>query len=40
MDFKGRLLLTENAPQKPMNKSVGMGLDVRDVSKAPKGGAA
>ena len=40
VDFKGRLLLTENAPQKPMNKSVGMGLDVRDVSKAPKGGAA
>lgn len=32
-DFKGRLMLSENAPRAPMNKRCGMGIDARTPEK-------
>lgn len=34
IDFKGRLMLTENAPRAPMNKRCGMDIDARVPSAA------
>ena len=40
LDFKGRLLLTDEAPKTPMNKRCGIGLDVREKPQDGKGGAS
>ena len=37
IDFKGRLLLSEDAPKAPLSKPCGIGLDVRDKTKPGKG---
>jgi ech hydrogenase subunit D len=40
VDFKGRFLLSEGAPAAPLNKRVGMGVDIRAKTSAPDGGKA
>lgn len=40
VDFKGRFLLSEGAPLAPLNKRVGMGVDIRAKAPAANGGQA
>lgn len=38
VDFKGRFLLSEGAPAAPLNKTVGMGVEIREKAPAADGG--
>lgn len=38
VDFKGRFILSEGAPVAPLNKRVGMGVDIREKTAAVDGG--
>jgi ech hydrogenase subunit D len=40
VDFKGRFLLSEGAPVAPLNKNVGMGVDIRAKPADADGGKA
>jgi ech hydrogenase subunit D len=40
IDFKGRLLLTDDAPKTPLDKKCGIGLDVRTKPQPGKGESA
>lgn len=42
VDYKGRFILSEGAPIAPLNKPVGIGLDIRAKAPAPaaEGGAS
>lgn len=40
VDFKGRFLLSEGAPVAPLNKNVGMGVDIRAKPAVADGGKA
>ena len=40
VDFKGRFILSEGAPVAPLNKNVGVGIDIRAKTPAVDGGKA
>lgn len=40
LDFKGRFILSEGAPVGPLNKPVGIGVDIRRKAPDAAGGAA
>jgi ech hydrogenase subunit D len=40
LDFKGRFILSEGAPVAPLNKRVGIGVEIRAKAPAPPGDKA